>query len=273
MRRWSDNEKKFGPFTYARDNKHYRPLAMVLDSGDDEYPGASFRMRGFGHTFIVQLPAIIKPWKRWVDLSNRDWAETPSAGYWDIHSREYGFSVADGFLQVFLGPQTLDSTTTKSWSKFLPWKQWRHVRRSFYGLEGDLVSTLPDDGKGYLFDPDRYARERAIEEAAPTASFLFDDFDGDRLIATTRIEEREWKRGKGWFKWLAWVVAPKIVRSLDITFSGETGRKKGSWKGGTIGHVITMLPGELHEAAFRRYCAEHNMTFVHRTPSQAGAQT
>jgi hypothetical protein len=70
-------------------------------------------MRGFGHTFIVQLPAIIKPWKRWVDLSNRDWAETPNAGYWDIHSREYGFSVADGFLQVFLGPQTLASENSR----------------------------------------------------------------------------------------------------------------------------------------------------------------
>lgn len=34
------------------------------------------------------------------------------------------------------------------------------------------------------------------------------------------------------------------------------------WKGGTTGHAINMLSGELHEAAFRRYCAENNMTFV-----------
>lgn len=32
------------------------------------------------------------------------------------------------------------------------------------------------------------------------------------------------------------------------------GPEKGSWKGGTIGHSIEMLPDELHEAAFRRYC-------------------
>ena len=272
MRRWSDNEKKFGPFTYARDNKDYRPLAMVLGSGDDEYPGASFRMRGFGHTFIVQLPAIIKPWKRWVDLSNRDWAETPNAGYWDIHSREYGFSVADGFLQVFLGPQTLDSDTTKSWIKFLPWKQWRHVRRSFYGLNGEHVASLPDTPNSHFLDPGRYDRERAIADATPTASFEFDDFDGERLSARTRIEEREWKRGEGWFKWLAWIVAPKIVRSLDIEFSGETCRRKGTRKGGTIGHSIDMLPGELHESAFRRYCAEHRMTFASpATPPKARA--
>ena len=39
---------------------------------------------------------------------------------------------------------------------------------------------------------------------------------------------------------------------------GETGREKGSWKGGTIGTSIEMLPGELHESAFRRYCDEEH---------------
>lgn len=53
-----------------------------------------------------------------------------------------------------------------------------------------------------------------------------------------------------------------VRRSLDIQFSGETGTRKGSWKGGTVGHSIDMLPGELHEAAFRRYCSEHKMAFV-----------
>lgn len=53
-----------------------------------------------------------------------------------------------------------------------------------------------------------------------------------------------------------------LRRSLDIRFSGETGHRKGSWKGGTVGHSINMLPGELHEAAFHRYCTEHEMTFI-----------
>jgi hypothetical protein len=35
---------------------------------------------------------------------------------------------------------------------------------------------------------------------------------------------------------------------------------KGSWKGGTVGHSIAMLPGELHGAAFARYCEQHEMT-------------
>jgi hypothetical protein len=92
--------------------------------------------------------------------------------------------------------------------------------------------------------------------------FSFKDFDGEELTARTTIEEREWRFGVGWFKWLSLFRKPKISRYLEIAFSGETGERKGSWKGGTIGHSTEMRSGELHESAFRRYCAEHDMTFV-----------
>lgn len=104
---------------------------------------------------------------------------------------------------------------------------------------------------------ERYAKEGAC----PSASFDFLDFDGELITAKTHIEEREWRFGEGRFKWLSLFRKPMIRRSLDIDFSKETGRRKGSWKGGTVGHSIDMLPGELHEAAFRRYCAKHDMTF------------
>ncbi len=98
-------------------------------------------------------------------------------------------------------------------------------------------------------------------------SFGFSDYDGEALTAVTRIEEREWQRGVRWCRFLSLFWPAKIRRSLDIQFSGETGKRKGSWKGGTIGHSIDMLPGELHEAAFGRYCAAHGMTFVSPTVS------
>ena len=123
---WSDNDRYFGPFTYARQSKGYRSIAVVLGSGDDDdYPGCRLRFSGFGRTLILALPAIIKPWREkvypnWdaatVERLGRDW-------YWNTKEREYGFSCAEGFLQVFLGRQTDDSSTTQSWSAFLPWKQ------------------------------------------------------------------------------------------------------------------------------------------------------
>lgn len=265
QRRWGDNDHYLGPLTYARDRKHYRPFAVVLASGCDEYPGASLRISGFGHTFILALPQwALKPYRKrrqahWdeatVERMGRDW-------YWSIDKREYGFSLSDGFLNVSLGRQTMDSSTDQRWGYFLPWTQWRHVRHSFYGLDGKHVATLPDTGKPYLGNPGRWERERAIADAIPTVSFEFDDFDGERITATTKIEEREWRAGTGWFKWLSLFRELRVSRSLDLRFSAEVGKRKGSWKGGTIGHSIEMLPGELHEAAFRRYCQQEGLTFV-----------
>lgn len=260
-RRWGDNDVYFGPLTYARaSGRDWRPLAVVLGSGDDEYPGANLRISGFGHTVILALPAwVLRPHvervhANWdaatVERLGRDWYE-------NVTEREYGFTLSDGHLSVALGRQTHDSSTEQSWGCFLPWTQWRHVRRSFYGLQGQHIASMLD-AERHLWEGHR----QEIADATPTVSFEFDDFDGERIVATTRIEEREWRFGTGWFRWLSLFRAPRISRSLDLRFSKETGKRKGSWKGGTVGHSIEMLPGELHESAFRRYCAERGMTFV-----------
>lgn len=264
-RRWSDNDRYFGPFTYARDGRGYRPLAICLESGEEDYPGASLRVSGFGHTVILALPQwVIRPYR---ERHDANWnAETVARlgrnWYWAVDRRAYGISLSESFLNVSFGRQTGDSRTDRSWGYFLPWTQWRHVRHSFYGVDGEHVATLPDIGKPYLGNLQWWETERKIADATPTVSFEFDDFDGERITAVTRIEEREWRFGTGWFKWLSLFRAPKISRSLDIRFSAEVGKRKGSWKGGTLGHGIEMKSGELHEAAFRRYCNANGLTFV-----------
>lgn len=134
-----------------------------------------------------------------------------------------------------------------------------------YDLNGGHVMTVPDHRWS---DPRREEIDAAIE-AVPTRTFAFADFDGEKLTATTRIEEREWRFGTGWFRWLSMFRSAKIVRSIDIRFSGETGKRKGSWKGGTTGCGGPVLRGELHEDAFRRYCAENSMTFIDEVQPQA----
>ncbi len=59
-----------------------------------------------------------------------------------------------------------------------------------------------------------------------------------------------------------------MSRYLDLDFSAEVGRRKGSWKGGTLGHAIEMVTGEAHEAAFRRYCDQNDLTFIGPTIRQ-----
>lgn len=237
-RRWSDNDRRFGPFTFAADGP--KRLGAVLDGGDDEDPGACLRLHALRCTLIVEMPSMLR------------------------RGHEYGAVLFEGAVHFRYGPQTMDSATERSKCWFVPWLNWRHVRRSLYGLSGEHHYTQPKSQPFLEF--------YEIKNACPSVCFKFDDFDGERIVAKTHIEEWEWRLGTGAWKWLSLFRRPCIRRSLDIEFSKETGPKKGSWKGGTVGHGIAMRRGELHESAFRRYCAEHRMVFVGRTlPAEVSA--
>ncbi len=272
-RRWGDNDVNIGSFTFALDAK-YRHFAIIVSSGDNEGSSASFRISAFGGTAILALPRWLVPTEKkkvFPPLSSWDEATIKRLGrdwYWAETRRAYGISLYEGHFSLNYGRQTHDSSTEQSWGCFLPWTQWRHVRHSLYGMSGEHFADMPQRARGlHLGDPgfnDHWDRGQAIEDACPAAVFAFKDYDGEELTVTAKIKEHEWLLGEGWFKWLSAFGRPKIQRSLDLRFSGETGRRKGSWKSGTIGHGIGMLPGELHEAAFVRYCAENNMTFQRR---------
>jgi hypothetical protein len=266
--RWSDNDRYFGRFTYARER--YSRVAVMFGSGDgDDYPGCRLRVSIGRHTVIAALPQILKPHRRWVDTSHYEWSKGPGSGYWDTHEREFGFTTFEGSLHVHYGAQTNEWPGTKSKVLNYPWRKHRHIRHSLYDLDGELFGDLPEWG---FSRKNGWAVKDAIEAVCPVARFEFADFDGERIVATTRIEEREWVRGKGLFR-LLFLGRNTIRRDLDIRFSAETGKRKGSWKGGTVGHSIDMLPGELHEAAFRRYCAENGMTFIAQAGEAGTAET
>lgn len=260
-RSWSDHDHYLGPFTFAFGD-YWRTIALVLSSTDEDGRGCNFRISIGTFTLIIALPNwLLKPEAKKVFAG---WDETTIRRlgrdyYWDITRREYGFSLGDGFLDVHFGRVTHDSSTEQRWGYFLSWTQWRHVRHSLYALDGRLFADL---SQGARFDDPRRDADDALSAACPKRLFNFYDYDGQHLVATTLIQEMEWKFGDGLFKWLSLFIPNKVRRYLDIRFSRETGRQKGSWKGGTIGHSIDMLPGELHEEAFKRYCSEHEMTFI-----------
>lgn len=235
MSRLTDNDKHWGPFTYGPWTDTFS--IRWISSYDDGSEGHNhFRVIAFGRVVQLRLPNILKPFGE----------------RYNYFPREYGFSLSDmgngyDFLQVFFGPQTHDSLTTKSWSKHLPWKQWNHVRRSIYNPDGTLFATE---------EPKKWEEFSEKKDQCPKSYFGFEDYEGEMIIATCTIEEREWHKGEGWFKWLKYFSKPKIIRSLDLWFSAEVGRGKGSWKGGTLGHSIEMLPGETPQQAFERYCAK-----------------
>lgn len=274
--RWGDNDRYFGPFTWSVSDT-YKRIAIELHSGghgDSDDGPPSLRISIWKWTLIMVLPFMIPPQRtkifvpewRGTDTERRlgrDW-------YWRVEPREYGLSYLDGFLIVYYGIQPCDSSRDQTWCWHLPWTQWRHVRLSFYGRDSEEVGSIFDADYRLArrgLGGDQFKRHRELEAAVPKVCFIFKDFDGEQLIATTYIEEREWWFGQGWFKWLAWLRPAKIRRYLEISFSGETGRRKGSWKGGTLGHSIDMQWNgarwdDTHYSAFVRYCREHEMEFV-----------
>lgn len=233
MNRLTDNDKNFGPLTFAKWSKTF---SAYITGADNDGGYCCLMVIAFGWAMRLKLPNIIKPF-----------------GKYREHSRRYGFSLSDmgngyDFFQLYFGPQTHDSSTTKSWSRHLPWKQWRHVRHSIYTPSGEHFYTEPLGADFREFF--------AKKEECPKLHFGFEDYDGEMIVATCMVEEREWLKGWGWFKWLSWFSSPKIRRDMDIHFSAEVGPEKGSWKGGTIGHGIELLEGESPKEAFQRYCAK-----------------
>lgn len=254
MNRLTNNDRNFGPLTLGR---WHQAFSAYINSRSLEGSGAYLMLTAFGWAFRLRVFSwMCQPRRaRWVEC-NWD-AETVKrlgcSGYWETHERRFGFSLSDmgngyDFLQCFFGPQTLDSSTTKSWSKHLPWKQWDHVRHSLYTPTGEHFYTQPR-GADYM---DFFEKK----DECPKVHFRFEDCDGELIVATCCIEEREWRKGSGWFRWLRRFSTPKVCRSLDLAFSAEVGPGKGSWKGGTIGHGIDMLPGESPKEAFQRYCSK-----------------
>lgn len=233
-----------------------------INSGFDEHD-PFFYARTPGYWFQLRLPKwLLRPYRTkvvagWdpatVARLGRDW-------YWDEDRREFAISLSDNHLNIAFGRQADDSTIDRRWGCFLPWNEWRFVGYRVYDLAGGLIYITPDDGERHNKEDD------AARERAPRARFLFTDFDGEQIEASTLLLQREWDKGAGWFKWLSLFVERRTRRDLEIDFSKEVGPKKGSWKGGTTGHGIEVRPGELHEAAFRRYCAAYNLTFIGANP-------
>lgn len=257
MRRLSKDEKQFGPITFGTWHKNF---SAYIESGDDEDPETMIVLAGFRRAIRIRVwKWLCRPYKeRFVQC---DWG-----GRWVIHPRRFGVSLSDvdngyDFLQVYYGVQhEWDNGKSKNWSKLLPWKQWDFKRVSIYNPDGEHFYTHCGRGD--------YDQLYAQKEACPKLQFEFEDYDEERITATCMIEEREWRKGSGWFKWLRFFFKPMIRRSLEINFSAEVGRGKGSYKGGTTGHGIEMQDGESVEQAFRRYCEQQKLRFVRGIASQ-----
>ena len=195
----------------------------------------------------LPIPRLVWPW-----IEKRD---SPHGVWFQTYERRYGWYVFGNHFNVYLGRVTGDSITEQRWSCFLPFADWRFIRHTIYNPDGTIAyEHIGRGGSSY-----------EASKAVPKQRFSFRDYDGEMIEAQTYVEEREWRFGTGWFKWLSAFRRPRIRRSMNIGFSAEVGPKKGSWKGGTRGHGIDLrTPDETQTQAFVRYCLQNNLTFIER---------
>ena len=180
--RYTDHDTHFWRFKHSRLGRWRTSGVSLATGGDEDEPHNVLRVSGFGHALAIKLPEWVKPYRRWVDTSHYAWSKGEGSGYWDTHRRDFGFSASDGAIHFHYGPQTHDSTTTKSKVWFYPWREHQHIRHSLYDLEGEHFADLPEWGFRHK---NGWAVKNAIEEACPVRRFEFADFDGERIVAAS----------------------------------------------------------------------------------------
>lgn len=262
--RWTHEDRGIGPLTWARDSC-YRDIGLMLFSGDEESRRAGVRFHFRHFTLIVDLPSwLIRPQKKRVEAkywSSEEIARLGRNWYWDIHQREYGFTVSEGALHVHYGAQTMDSSTDYSKCYFLPWRRERVVRTVSIDLDGGEYGEIPVI-RGQWTQEYSEARQ-AAEDAAPSRTWAVKDYDGEIASAIVRVYDTEYALGEGRWSWLSLFRRNRVNRRADIQFSAETGRRKGSWKGGTIGASMPIGRRDIHVDGLSRYCTDNGMEILH----------
>lgn len=145
----------------------------------------------------------------------------------------YGIAFHNGMFWLYLGGKGNENGGGKWWTYTFPFINRIHVRHSILLNDDTWEHELRGENKQFYMDV------WDLKKKTWKGDFI-DKYDGAVIPATIHVSEREWRP-----KWLTWTkMFAMIDRTIDVHFSAEVGRKKGSWKGGTIGCGHSLLPGE-----------------------------
>ena len=161
---------------------------------------------------------------------------------------KWGISIHNNTVWIHRGGKGNMKGGSKWWTWYIPFitKEW--VRTSIL-LKGGIWEH---ETKGNR--KDFYKEEWKEKQESWTYNYT-DSYDGEVIPTTIYVDEREWRP-----KWLKWTsLFAKKSRSIDIHFSKEVGKRKGSWKGGTLGCGYELLPNELPIDCLKRMEKERKL--------------
>ena len=159
---------------------------------------------------------------------------------------QYGIAIHNDIFWIYRGGKGNNHGGNKWWTWDLPFFTLNHVRHEVEcNIDGQIklvpAKSLETTGKDYI--PLKDNKLVNIHKYDYT-----DSYDNMVIPCVYWVEEREWRP-----KWLTWTSKFKKVRKyIEIEFSDEVGKKKGSWKGGCIGCSYDMLENETPEQCIKR---------------------
>jgi hypothetical protein len=151
----------------------------------------------------------------------------------ECDSPKWGVAIHHNTLWIYKGGKGNMKGGSKWWTWHIPFitKEW--VRTSVL-LKDD---TWAHETKG---NRKEFWRDEWKEKQKSWTYNYTDSYDGEVIPTTIYVDEREWRpKGLQWTKLFA-----TIHKTIDIHFSKECGKRKGSWKGGTTGCGYELLPNE-----------------------------
>lgn len=151
----------------------------------------------------------------------------------ECDSPKWGIAVHNNTIWIYRGGKGNMNGGNKWWTWEIPFitKDW--IRTSILLKDDSWESETKGNCKSFYED--------SWKEKQKSWTYDYTDkYDGEIIPTTIYVEEREWRP-----KWLKWTkLFATVARTIDVHFSKECGKKKGSWKGGTIGCSYNLLPNE-----------------------------
>jgi hypothetical protein len=191
--------------------------------------------------FLFLLPFILFGWgKLYIHLPIK-------TGIQDCVSAAYGFNYHDNTIWFYIGGGG-NFEGGKKWITInMPWS-YTWIRTSTLLENGTWFNETKNNRVNWdtlsQYGSYNWINKNKWKETHP----YVDKYDNTTVNATISVQEREW-RPLG-LKFCS--LFSKISKTISVEFDQEVGRKKGSWKGGTVGCGYDLLPNETPYECLKR---------------------
>jgi hypothetical protein len=186
--------------------------------------------------FLLLVPLIFFGWGRlYINLPIR-------TGIQDCDSPAWGFNYHDNMIWIYIGGG-LNFDGGRKWKTITMPHNLEWVRTSLLLKDGTWEHETKGNRKEF-YNEKWNNPDLVFIETHP----YVDSYDNTIVNATIRVQEREWR--PLWFKWTS--LFAKKRRTIEIEFDKEVGKRKGGWKGGTLGCGYELLPDETPYECLKR---------------------